>query len=37
MLFSRKDRKRMDYDCLGDTAARSANGLCAFVNPGSGP
>jgi cytoskeletal protein CcmA (bactofilin family) len=34
MLFSKKTENGMDYDCLGDTAARSANGLVPF-NPGS--
>ena len=34
MLFNKKTENGMDYDCLSDTAARSANGLMPF-NPGS--
>ncbi len=34
MLFNKKTDNGMDYDCLGDTAVRSGNGLVPF-NPGS--
>jgi cytoskeletal protein CcmA (bactofilin family) len=34
MLFNKKTENGMDYDCLGDTAVRSGNGLVPY-NPGS--
>jgi cytoskeletal protein CcmA (bactofilin family) len=34
MLFNKKTDNGMEYDCLGDTAARSANGFSPF-NPAS--